>query len=125
VAWDLHEYPMVMDELARLCGGTVDRVLLPAAGPVIVNPSTGLPWSVSRFRHNWRVVARAGGLPDEIRNRDSRPGAATEADVAGASEEKIKRGLGHSKKETTWIYLRDDVEINRELARLRVEKRKP
>jgi hypothetical protein len=45
--------------------------------------------------------------------------------VAGAPEEKIKRGLGHSKKETTWIYLRDDVEINRELARLRVEKRKP
>jgi integrase len=80
---------------------------------------------VSRFRHNWRVVARAGGLPDEIRNRDSRPGAATEADVAGAPEEKIKRGLGHSKKETTRIYLRDDVEINRELARLRVEKRKP
>jgi hypothetical protein len=51
--------------------------------------------------------------------------AATEADVAGAPEEKIQRTLGHSKKETTWIYLRDDVEINRELARLRVEKRKP
>jgi hypothetical protein len=40
-------------------------------------------------------------------------------------KQKIQRTLGHSKKETTWIYLRDDVEINRELARLRVEKRKP
>jgi hypothetical protein len=54
-----------------------------------------------------------------------RPGAATEADLAGAPEEKIQRGLGHRKRKTTPIYLREDVGINRELARLRVEKRKP
>jgi hypothetical protein len=83
-AWDLHEYPMVMDELARLCGGIVDRGLLPAAGPLIVNRRTAPPWSESQFRYRWRVLARAAGLPDEIQNRDSRPGAATEADVAGA-----------------------------------------
>jgi hypothetical protein len=45
--------------------------------------------------------------------------------VAGAPQEKIQRGLGHSKSETTRIYLREDIEINRELARLRAEKRKP
>jgi integrase len=71
------------------------------------------------------VLARAAGLPDAIHNRDSRPGAATEADVAGAPQERIQRGLGHSKGETTRIYLREDIEINRALARLRVEKRKP
>jgi hypothetical protein len=124
-AWDLHEYPMVMDELAWLCGGTVDRALLPAAGPVIVNPGNRLPWSVGRFRANWRALARAARVPDEIQNRDSRSGAATEADVAGAPEEKIKRGLGHSKKETTRRYLREDIEINSEVARLRAKKRKP
>jgi integrase len=124
-AWDLHEYPMVMDELARLCGDPVDRALLPAAGPLVVNPGTGLPWSARNFRRSWRALADAAGLPKGLQNRDSRPGAATEADVAGAPREKIQRQLGHAKGETTRIYLREDVEINRELARLRVEKRKP
>jgi len=39
-------------------------------------------------------------------------------------KDKVRRGLGHSKGETTDGYLRDDMEVNRGLARLRVEKRK-
>jgi hypothetical protein len=40
------------------------------------------------------------------------------------NKDKVRRGLGHSKGETTDGYLRDDLEVNRELARRRVEKRK-
>jgi hypothetical protein len=45
--------------------------------------------------------------------------------VAAAPREKIQRGLDHSKADTTEVYLREDIEVNRELARLRMEKRKP
>jgi hypothetical protein len=69
--------------------------------------------------------AREAGIADSIQNRDSRPGAATEADLAGAPKDKKQRMLGHSKGETTEIYLREDLEVDRELAKLRVEKRRP
>ncbi len=124
-AWDLKACPMVMEELARLCDGAVIRAKLPASGPLIVSETTGRPWGTRQFQYDWRDCAKAAGLPKTLQNRDSRPGAATEADVAGADKEKTQRMLGHSKAETTGIYLREDLEINRELARLRTEKRKP
>jgi hypothetical protein len=122
-AWDLTDYPMIMEELARLCAGVVDRAKLPAHGPVIVSETTSRPWGTRQFQYDWRDCARAAGLPDNIQNRDSRPGAATEADLAGADKDKVRRGLGHAKSQTTEIYLREDLEVNRELARLRTEKR--
>jgi integrase len=73
----------------------------------------------------WRVIATKAGIPAKIQNRDSRPGAATEADVAGAPREETQRLLGHSRGATTEIYLREEIEVSRELARLRTEKRKP
>lgn len=123
-AWDLKDFPMIMDELARLCGGIVDRTKLPGRGPIVVNEETGLPWARKTFSTKWRVIANAAGIPANIQNRDSRPGAATEADVAGAATEKIQRGLGHARGATTVRYLREDLEVNRELARARTEKRK-
>jgi hypothetical protein len=127
-AWDLREYPMIMDELSLLATGAhnalMSRDMLPARGPLIVREGTGLPWGRTEFKDRWRAIARAAGLPAALQNRDSRPGAATEADLAGADKDKVRRGLGHSKGETTDIYLRDDLEVNRELARQRVEKRK-
>jgi hypothetical protein len=124
-AWDLHDYPMIMDELARLCGGTIDRAKLPAQGPVIVREETGLPWSRKTFGTAWRKVADAAGIPNNIQNRDSRPGAATEADLAGVAPDKRQRMLGHARGETTRIYEREELEVSREVARLRTEKRKP
>lgn len=124
-AWDLRAYPMVMEELRCMVGHDVTRADLPASGPIIVSEHTGRPWSRWRFGIIWRKVAAAAGLPATLQNRDSRPGAATEADLAGAPIDKTRRGLGHSKSRTTEIYLRDDLAVNSELARLRVEKRKP
>jgi integrase len=124
-AWDLRMYPLIMEELARLCGGPVERSKLPAKGPVIINESSGAPWNVKHFQREWRKIAKAAGIPSNIQNRDSRPGAATEADLAGADKDKTRRMLGHAKGETTEIYLREELEVQRELANLRVQKRKP
>ena len=124
-AWDLKAHPMVIDELARLCGVPVEREKLPAKGPVIVNESSGAPWNHKHFQREWRKIATAAGIPKNIQNRDSRPGAATEADLAGAPKDKTKRMLGHARGETTEIYLREELEVQRELAKLRVAKRKP
>lgn len=127
-AWDLKVYPMIVDELRHIAGkDEFTRADLPASGPLIVGDSSrmkGRPWVTNQFARVWRKVADAAGIPGNIQNRDSRPGAATEADLAGADKDKVRRGLGHAKGQTTDIYLRGDLEVSRELARLRTEKRK-
>jgi hypothetical protein len=125
-AWDLRAYPMIMEELHRVAGkDEFTRADLPASGPLIVCESTGRPWMRVRFARMWRIIATAAGIPANIQNRDSRPGAATEADLAGVAPDKRQRMLGHARGETTRIYEREEVEISREVARLRTEKRKP
>lgn len=62
--------------------------------------------------------------PALISAKTSRPGAATEADLAGVEPDKRQRMLGHARGETTRIYEREEVEISREVAELRVKKRK-
>lgn len=96
----------------------------PASGPVIVNERTWLPWSSSRFRERWRQLAHMAGIPANVQNRDSRAGAATEADLAGVPREKVKRQLGHSNEATTAGYQRESMAIRSEIARARAEKRK-
>jgi hypothetical protein len=125
-AWDLRACPMVMDELRTLVSKEhIERSDLPACGPLIVCEGTGLPWAQKTFRDNWKRVAVNAGIPANIQNRDSRPGAATEAKLAGAPRDDIQRQLGHADGKTTEIYLREEVEEQRKLAKLRVEKRKP
>ena len=108
-------------ELARIA--PLNRANFPASGPVIVSESTGLPWSTSRFRDRWRELARKAGIPDKVQNRNSRAGAATEADRADAPREKVKRMLGHSREDTTAGYQRDTMHIRTEIAKARAEHR--
>jgi hypothetical protein len=117
--FDLKVYPMVVEELQRFG----DR--LPPSGPIIINENTGRPWNEKMFQKHWRRIARACGIPDNVQNRDSRAGAATEAELAGAPEKTIQRLLGHSRSETTEIYMRGGREVRSAIAKLRVEKRKP
>jgi integrase len=100
------------------------RADFPTSGPMIVCERTGRPWWDTKFRTRWRQIARACGIPDAVQNRDSRPGAATEAELAGAPKETVQRLLGHSRAETTEIYLRGGREIRSGIAKLRAEKRK-
>jgi hypothetical protein len=120
--YELLEFPLVRRELERIA--PLHRANFPALGPMIVSEGTGLPWSASRFRDRWREIARKAGIPDNVQNRDSRAGAATEADVIiGVPREKVKRMLGHSKEDTTAIYQRESMEIRTEIARARAERR--
>lgn len=134
--FDLRAFPLVMTELERQVmsfGSTTTsdirpvsatRAIFPASGPVIVSEGTGRPWSASRFRDRWRRLARQAGIPEEVQNRDSRAGAATEADVAGVPREQVRRQLGHSNEATTAGYQRESMAIRSEIARARTEKRK-
>ena len=120
--WLLTLYPMVMDELALMAGvrpTDLRRDMLPASGPVIVAEHNRLPWIDKVFQTNWRKIARAVGIPDDVQNRDSRAGAATDAERKGADIEKLRQGLGHSRPDTTRIYTRAESEATADIALLR------
>lgn len=121
--FELLAFPMVRAELERIAPLT--RANFPASGPVIVYEKTGRPWCTSEFRRQWRLCAKAAGIPSNVQNRDSRPGAATEAELAGAPPDTVRRLLGHARGETTEIYRRGNREVRSNIAKLRAEKRKP
>lgn len=102
--------PMILAELRALyCpnGEPLTRDRLPASGPMILNEATGLPYHDRQFRYEWRKIARAAGVPDNVQNRDSRAGRATHALSIGVPLNRVRQMLGHTKIDTTAIYLRD------------------
>jgi hypothetical protein len=125
--WQLTLYPMVMEELAMMVGvkpAELRREMLPASGPVVVAEHNGLPWVAKVFAAKWRKIARAVGIPDDVQNRDSRAGAATDAENKGANIEKNRQSLGHANPETTRIYMRDESKATAEIAVLRFGRTK-
>jgi integrase len=114
--FDLSLYPMVTEEMQSLPG---DR----QTGPLVVAEHSGLPWRQKVFALKWRQIARTAGVPDSVQNRDSRAGAATEAENAGAPIEHTQKALGHSKPDTTRIYTRNEDRVTAEVAVLRVKNR--
>lgn len=111
--FDLSSYPMVMAELPSLRG----------SGPLIVNEQTGYPWNEKQFQKVWRDIARQVAIPDNVQNRDSRAGAATEAELAGANPKTVQRMLGHSRIATTERYIRGGRETRNAIAQLRNSRR--
>lgn len=119
VTHDLKLCPMVIDELVRAYPGlvvqdadgendmVVDRSVLPREGAIIIHEKRELPWLAPNFRFMWRWFATAAGIPDNVQNRDSRSGAATEATNSGAGLEEAKELLGHADIAMTQIYSRD------------------
>jgi hypothetical protein len=95
---DLKLAPMVLEELQILIGAeplivvdettkkvTVNRHLLPASGPLIINDVTGLPWSPNEYRRKWRLVAtKAAGCRRRCGTWIRRSGAISEGIQAGA-----------------------------------------
>ena len=52
--------------------------------PIRPDSRTRQPLKLRRFQKDWRAVARAAGIPDDVMNRDSRAGGVTEvSDVRG------------------------------------------
>ncbi len=112
VTIDLKNSPMVLEEF-RLLGE------LPSNGPVVVHEKTGLPYKPDSFRHLWRKIATAVGVPKTVRNMDSRAGAISEATDAGAELEHVRHAATHSDIGMTQRYSRGGTEkiVNVQLAR--------
>jgi hypothetical protein len=108
ITFDLHWAPMVMEEFGRM--GVVTRADLPASGPVVVCDTTGFPWKNALFRRVWRDLARASGISDNVRNMDTRAGAATEATASGAPIEHVKHLMTHTDISMTQRYARGSEE---------------
>ncbi len=120
---DLKLASMVLEELAELTGGqsilvtdpitkkvTVNRRLLPAAGPVVICDTTGMPWTDSEYRRKWRKIAKLAGVPDNVWNMDSRSGAISEAISAGVPLEFVRHAATHSDISQTQDYDRTGAE---------------
>lgn len=93
-------------------------------GPLVIDPHTGKPPTFDRCRHVFRLIARAAGIPDDIRMMDARAGASTEAYEAGVSEEEAMALTTHTERKTNRGYLRDLTEQSRRAAAKRVASRK-
>src|SRR5215475_13234616 len=79
---DLSECPMVVEELSKI--PVENRV-----GPLIVNPSTGLPYRQWYFRDLWRKCARVSGISDTVCGP-------VEGQRAGAPLDDRKKVMGHT-----------------------------
>lgn len=121
---DLRHAAMVIEELTRRWPGCMhDRSLLPANGPVIRIEQTGLPYSAPVFRREWRKLATACGIPNTVRNMDTRAGAITEALASGARLDAVRKAATHSNSSMTQRYSRGDAEETAEVMALRVAHR--
>lgn len=93
-------------------------------GPVIVSETNSNPYRSHIFSRTWRTIATAAGVPANVWNRDSRAGALSEGDEAGAEITKLQRMAGHTTAKMTGRYVRGKaVEQSEEIARLRTRKR--
>ena len=133
---DLKLAAMVLEEFQILVGKeplivtdpvtkkvTVNRHLLPASGPIIINDVTGLPWTGNEYRRKWRLVANACGVPKNVWNMDSRSGAISEAIQAGAPIEFVRHAATHSDVSQTADYDRTQAEATAKVMKLRMEAR--
>ena len=91
----------------------------------IVKGEHGLPIRERSYRRWFREIARAAGIPDEVWSMDSRAGAATEADAAGADLKSISDLLTHAEPRTTLRYIRSTNKRVREVAKARAQNRDP
>lgn len=113
---DLRLAPMVMEELQLLA-------TIPKSGPVVVMERTGIPYRGAQFRKEWRLIATAAGVPEQVFNMDSRAGAISEATDAGADLEHVRQAATHSDIKMTQRYSRNAVDKTAKVQRIRSEYR--
>ena len=92
-------YPDLLEEFTRVPANR-------RFGPMIVSEGTGAPWRAWSFRHRWRQIARAAGIPDDIQARDARAGAITEMRDAGVPIEDAMRHATRATEKIHEIYIR-------------------
>lgn len=99
---NLRYSPMVIEELGQL-----GALLGQARGPLILYEVTGRPYEAWQYRREWRRLARAAGISDNVFNMDSRAGGISEATDAGAELEHVRHAATHSDIATTQRYSRN------------------
>lgn len=92
-------------------------------GPLIIDETSGRPYAAGAFSQEWRVVARAAGIPDDIWNVDARAGAIAEAEDAGADLDHVRSAAAHAQAATKARYSRGAVKKSRMVAKLRLAHR--
>ncbi|MCT8970689.1 integrase [Microbaculum marinisediminis] len=117
IAVDLALCPLVTELLEQI--PAEQRV-----GALIVDEMAGRPYAEWAYGREWRVVARAAGIPDTVWNMDARAGAITEAEDAGAALDEIRGAVGHAQASTTARYSRGALGKARRIAELRAAHRK-
>jgi Phage integrase family len=89
----------------------------------IVKGEHGLPVRERSYRKWFRAIARGANIPDNVWSMDSRAGAATEADEAGADLAAISDMLTHAEPKTTVRYIRKREKRIEDAAKARVKAR--
>lgn len=112
VVADLKLCPLVMKVLSLV---TPDKRI----GPLIIDEKSGRPYAEDGYAREWRIVARAAGIPDHVKNMDARAGAISEADEALAPLDEIRSSAGHSNASTTARYIRGAAGKSKHVAELR------
>jgi hypothetical protein len=97
--FDLTLVPEVRE---KLIATPIDR----RVGPVIVNPSSGFPYSADDWSRLWRKFAAQAGVPFEVKVMDTRAGAISHGSSKGATRTQLKGAAGHSNENTTERYMR-------------------
>jgi hypothetical protein len=92
-------------------------------GPLIVDEIAGRPYAEHAYAREWRIVARAAGVPAGIWNMDARAGGISEADDAGAALDDIRSQAAHAQASTTARYVRGTIGKSRKVAQLRTAHR--
>jgi hypothetical protein len=87
-------------------------------GPLIIDENTNRPYAEHAYAREWRVIARAAGIPDSVWNMDARAGGISEADDAGADVDLIRSSAGHTQAATTVRYIRGTIGKSRKVAEL-------
>lgn len=108
-----------------LVAKVLKQISLPKMGPLIISETTGLPYRENYFATDWRAIAKAAGVPDDIWSMDTRAGAISEAEEATGNVDAARKLAGHTNIKTTLGYVRsDDLEHNRKVADARAKLRK-
>lgn len=117
IVLDLKKAPLVMAEMRWLA----ENRAIERTGPMVVFEKTGLPYRSFQYRKEWRCVARAAGIPDDVFNMDTRAGQITVAIQLGAPLTSVSKAATHSTVQMTQRYSRDHEAAADEVLETRAE----
>ncbi len=88
---------------------------------ILINEETGRPYKDDNFKHLFRKLAEATGLPPDLQFRDLRRTTATWLGEAGCTDDEIRAVTGHTTRSVVARYVRPSDTMSR-AAMSRLEK---